>query len=205
MLNLFRKDLIINKNKIKTHLTVLVFIIPFLIALFGVGEFPIFLLLALGYIVIFPTINFEDDDTNTHIAIAYLPVYNREIVFQKYLLLFINYIFGIIYLFILLYILNLFGLEHIKLVNINLLLRISFLIFLISSIILPLYFWLSNRWFNTWATFTIAITINTSRSILERDSVFNDTNSSILLIIILIMYILSLILSLNIYKTRDIE
>lgn len=204
MLNLFKRDFILMRDKSSSKLVMLILVIPLIITILGAKNISEPLLLSLGYIVLFLSINFEDEDTNTHIAMGYLPIYNWEIVLQQYLFTFINYVLGIIYIFLVLFILNVLGLEHIKYVNINLLLRISFLIFLASSIILPLYFWLTNRWFNFWTTIILIISMNISRGVLEGDSVFNDTKSITLLIIIFGMYILSLILSLYIYKNRDI-
>lgn len=193
------------KKQIQKEFIYLLFIFTPLIVIIGRDDFIRPLLLSTGYIMLFFTVYFQKDNVDNHIVMAYLPVSNREIVLQKYILLFINYFLGIIYSLFTFYILSFFGFDMIKGIDINIIARISLPLFLVGSIMLPLYFYFTYKWFNFWNFIVFVFTINFSANILQEDSFLGEWNLLTIFISIIIMYILSLILSLNVYKNRDIE
>lgn len=205
MLNLFRNDFILVKKNISSHLLFILLIFPIMFVIIGVEGINRILLLHIGYIMLFFTINFGNAELDNHIVIGYLPVSNREIVLEKYILLIINYILGTIYSFIILYILSLLGYNYIKYLNIMMLARVSFVLFIIGSIILPIYFYLTNKWYTFWSLIVFVMSINFGMIVLEEGSGFSKLSFSTMLISIIIIYTSSLIWSIYIYKHRDIE
>lgn len=204
MINLFRQDLILIKKSISSHLLWILFVLPFIIVSAGGEGLMRSLSFAIGYFMIFFSLNLTKEEVDDHIIIGYLPVNNREIVVEKYILFFLNYILGIFYCFILVHILSWLGFNHIEYLKIGILPRMTFILFLASSLILPLYFYLTRRWFTFWSLIVYVTIINISRIIIGENPIFINTSPIVILVSIWIIYILSMISSIYIYKNRDI-
>lgn len=206
MINLFRRDVILLKKKSFKIFTALAIVIPLFIVFFGKENIYLSLLFSMGYIMTILTADYGDIELNNHEAIGYLPISNKEIVLQKYLFLIINYILGIIYSFLIFYILKFFGWDFIGYIDFKSIYIVSFSLFLIGSITLPIFFWLTSKWYNAWSVGIIYFIIATSINLFfHENSLLIKFNLPTILIMTFTIYILSLISSIKIYKNRDIE
>jgi ABC-type transport system involved in multi-copper enzyme maturation permease subunit len=208
MFNLIRKDILLTFSTKGNFLTIIL-LIPLMNLILGVSK-PIQLIeisiIYVGYILTISSFSYEFR-SKSNMLIQSLPIKKRDIVFSKYISIFINFIFSIIITVAYLWIISLFKIKTVDSFNFNIIKDTLSILLLGLSISLPLHFVLPPKIANFTNVFVLMMIINTiilgSNSI---NSMFNSKESGDfrLLIIAGVVWVLSMIISLFIYENRDL-
>lgn len=208
MFKLIRKDLLLalsNKfNLISTLLfaPLLLFFMDFqvnekiiVIIIYGMS----FFLLSLSFYYV--------DKLKPEVLIQSLPIRKREIVLSKYMLVFLCYLIGVIYVSILFKVAEFLGYSITANLNISIIKITLPLVIIHQSIILPISFGISDRLANGIGTGLLVFINNfylmhdferTSRMLL------NSSNRFSVALIVILIFVLSIIVSITIYKNKDL-
>lgn len=208
MFNLIRKDILLTFST-KSNLLIIILIVPFMNLILGPSKLDQLVTISIMFFAYLLTvISFSYDITSTpYMLIQSLPIKKRDVIFSKYISIFINFIFSAIFTGVYLWILSLFGIKAVESFNIYLIKDTLSILLLGLSISLPLHFLLPPKIANFTNVFVLMMIINTiilgSNSI---KSMFNSKESGDfrLLIIAGVVWVLSMIISLFIYENRDL-
>jgi len=143
----------------------------------------------------------------THMLIHSLPIKKRDVVVSKYISIFINYFLGVILVGIYFGIISVFKIKIGENLSISLI-RQTLIIFIITtSISLPAYFRLSPRLGNIVNIMIYIIIINIFvMGSSDNIDIFTALNAQRLNlpIIVAIVYLISMVISIGLYETRDL-
>ena len=213
MINLIKKDILISLTKWNTITLIFLFIFYFII-LDGISVEKRLILLATIVPFFIMQISFSYDDRNKSIRmIRSLPVRSEEVIYSKYLGLVINFAVISLLLQLILFILSIFGL-NIGIISWHNLLLSGVFIMLVTSISFPAYFKLSyskSRIFNILLYVFVFIILNSFFSG-DMDMLYSATKYLdkvniyliLLVLVTILIYFISSIISINLYKTRDL-
>lgn len=147
------------------------------------------------------------DKLKPEVLIQSLPIRKREIVLSKYMLVFLCYLIGVIYVSILFKVAEFLGYSITANLNISILKITLPLVIIHQSIILPISFGISDRLANGIGTGLLVFINNfylmhdferTSRMLL------NSSNRFSVALIVILIFVLSIIVSITIYKNKDL-
>ena len=208
MFKLIRKDLLLALSN-KFYLISTLLFAPLLLFFmdFQVNE-KIIVIIIYGMSFFLLSLSFYYvDKLKPEVLIQSLPIRKREIVLSKYMLVFLCYLIGVIYVSILFKVAEFLGYSITANLNISIIKITLPLVIIHQSIILPISFGISDRLANSIGTGLLVFINNfylmhdferTSRMLLNRSNRF-----SVALIVILI-FVLSIIVSITIYKNKDL-
>ncbi|MDV3429434.1 MAG: ABC-2 transporter permease [Bacillota bacterium] len=213
MINLIRKDILISLSKWNV-ITLSLFSLFYFNMLDNITVEKRLLLLAVIIPFFIMQTSFSFDDRNKSIRmIRSLPVRPEEVIYSKYLGMVINYAVITLVLQLILFILNILGL-NIGIISFHKLLLSGVFIMLVTSISFPVYFKLSynkSRIFNIIFVIFILTMLNfffsgDMGSLYNVEKYLDKTNMYFILAILvtLLIYFISSIISINLYKTRDL-
>lgn len=209
MINLIKKDMRINfSNKVTNIMLIMYF--PFILLALGNENISIlFMFSTVSFVFIMTKINFVYETRDkSHIFTQSLPVRKRDIVISKYISIFINFILGVIYTFIYMWVAKLVGIINFDKIQLSTILSSLGLSVVALSISMPMQFRFSSKladFFNMLFYIVIISLIMRSEDIFLRILKFDMKNIyNILLIIggIIAVYLISIATSIGLYKTR---
>ncbi len=207
MLNLIRKDLLLNFSS-KQSVIFLILFFPSMLLVLETNSNNIYSLMILSYGYLLNNMPFKYEVINkTHMLIHSLPIKKRDVVVSKYISIFINYFLGVILVGIYFGIISVFKIKIGENLSISLI-RQTLIIFIITtSISLPAYFRLSPRLGNIVNIMIYIIIINIFvMGSSDNIDIFTALNAQRLNlpIIVAIVYLISMVISIGLYETRDL-
>lgn len=209
MLNLIKKDLIVSySNKISVIMILLYF--PLILLILGnsdVNSIFMFTTFSFVFIMIKITFSYEVRD-RPHIFIQSLPVKKSDIVISKYISILVNFALGIVYTSLYMWISSILGLIDVDKIGISTVLSTLGFTMLALSISMPMQFRFTPKIANFINMIFYIGIINFI--IIDGDLIFRflnlDLNNiyNILLIGvgILAVYLISMVISIGLYKSR---
>lgn len=213
MINLIRKDILISMTKWNT-ITLILFSLFYFIMLdnIAVEKRLILLVTIIPFFIMQSSFSFDDRNKSIRL-IRSLPVRSEEVIYSKYLGLVMNFAVIVLLLQLILFILSIFGL-NIGMISFHQLLLSGVFIMFVTSISFPVYFKLSynkSRIFNIILVVFVLTMLNFFFSG-EIGSLYNvgkyleKINKYFVLVILvtILIYFISSIISINLYKTRDL-
>ena len=201
MLNLIKKDFLLAFSS-KSTLIFIILYVPFILFTIGTDNKFIGSLMIYTFVYMLTTISFGyDAQVKTHILLQSLPIRKRDIVISKYLSIFINYTIGFVITGSYLWIIKLLGFIDVDTFNLSLVESTLPIILLSLSISLPALFRLPPKIANIINMFIYIGIMNFV--IIPFSQYGNLLNGLGLLIIAVIVYFLSIGISLWLYETRD--
>lgn len=208
MFKLIRKDLLLALSN-KFYLISTLLFAPLLLFFmdFQVNE-KIIVIIIYGMSFFLLSLSFYYvDKLKPEVLIQSLPIRKREIVLSKYMLVFLCYLIGIIYVSILFKVAEFLGYSITANLNISIIKITLPLVIIHQSIILPISFGISDRLANSIGTGLLVFINNfylmhdferTSRMLL------NSSNRFSVALIVILIFVLSIIVSITIYKNKDL-
>lgn len=208
MFKLIRKDLLLALSN-KFYLISTLLFAPLLLFFmdFQVNE-KIIVIIIYGMSFFLLSLSFYYvDKLKPEVLIQSLPIRKREIVLSKYMLVFLCYLIGVIYVSILFKVAVFLGYSITANLNISIIKITLPLVIIHQSIILPISFGISDRLANSIGTGLLVFINNfylmhdferTSRMLL------NSSNRFSVALIVILIFVLSIIVSITIYKNKDL-
>lgn len=208
MFKLIRKDLLLALSN-KFYLISTLLFAPLLLFFmdFQVNE-KIIVIIICGMSFFLLSLSFYYvDKLKPEVLIQSLPIRKREIVLSKYMLVFLCYLIGVIYVSILFKVAEFLGYSITANLNISIIKITLPLVIIHQSIILPISFGISDRLANSIGTGLLVFINNfylmhdferTSRMLL------NSSNRFSVALIVILIFVLSIIVSITIYKNKDL-
>ncbi|NLY84992.1 MAG: ABC-2 transporter permease [Tissierellia bacterium] len=208
MFKLIRKDLLLALSN-KFYLISTLLFAPLLLFFmdFQVNE-KIIVIIIYGMSFFLLSLSFYYvDKLKPEVLIQSLPIRKREIVLSKYMLVFLCYLIGVIYVSILFKVAEFLGYSITANLNISIIKITLPLVIIHQSIILPISFGISDRLANSIGTGLLVFINNfylmhdferTSRMLL------NSSNRFSVALIVILIFVLSIIVSITIYKNKDL-
>jgi len=208
MFKLIRKDLLLALSN-KFYLISTLLFAPLLLFFmdFQVNE-KIIVIIIYGMSFFLLSLSFYYvDKLKPEVLIQSLPIRKREIVLSKYMLVFLCYLIGVIYVSILFKVAEFLGYSITANLNISIIKITLPLVIIHQSIILPISFGISDRLANSIGTGLLVFIKNfylmhdferTSRMLL------NSSNRFSVALIVILIFVLSIIVSITIYKNKDL-
>ena len=208
MFKLIRKDLLLAlSNKFNLISTLLFAPLLLFFMDFQVNE-KIIVIIICGMSFFLLSLSFYYvDKLKPEVLIQSLPIRKREIVLSKYMLVFLCYLIGVIYVSILFKVAEFLGYSITANLNISIIKITLPLVIIHQSIILPISFGISDRLANSIGTGLLVFINNfylmhdferTSRMLL------NSSNRFSVALIVILIFVLSIIVSITIYKNKDL-
>lgn len=213
MINLIRKDILVSLTKWNTIIMIFLSFFYFVI-LDGtsVEKRLLFLAVIIPFFIMQSSFSFDDRNKSIRM-IRSLPVRPEEVIYSKYLGMVIIFAVITLVLQLILLILNILGL-NIGVISFHKLLLSGAFIMLVTSISFPVYFKLSynkSRIFNIIFVIFILTMLNfffsgDMGSLYKVEKYLDKTNMYFVLAILVtvLIYFISSIISINLYKTRDL-
>ena len=205
MFNLIRKDVLLVFST-KSNLLIIILIVPFMNLILGSSKSDQLIKISIIFFAyILTIISFSYDITSKpYVLIQSLPIKKIDVILSKYISIFINFIFSVIFTGVYLWILSLFGIKVLKSFNIYLIKDTFTILVLGLSLCLPLHFLLPTKIANFTNGFILMMIINTI--ILGSNSMFNSKGSGDFKLMIIAggVWVLSMIISLVIYEKKDL-
>ncbi|WP_312668575.1 ABC-2 transporter permease [Tissierella praeacuta] len=207
MLNLIRKDLLLNFSS-KQSVIFLILFFPFMLLVLETNSTNIYSLMILSYGYVLNNMPFKYEVINkTHMLIQSLPIKKRDVVLSKYISIFINYFLGVILVGIYFGIISVFRIKIGEGLSISLIWQTLIIFIFITSISLPAYFRLSPRLGNIVNVMIYIIIINIfvigSSDNIDILTALNGQRFN-LPIITPIVYLISMLISIVLYETKDL-
>lgn len=208
MFSLIRKDMLLTFSTKGNFLTIIL-LIPLMNLMLGVSkpsQLIAISIISITHILTIASFSYELR-SKSNMLIQSLPIKKRDIIFSKYISIFINFIFSVIVTVVYLWITSLFKIKTVDSFNFNIIKDTLSILLLGLSISLPLHFALPPKMANFTNVFILMMIINTvilgPNSI---NSMFNSKGSGDfkLLIIAVVVWVLSMIISLMIYEKKDL-
>ena len=211
MLGILKRDLHLIISDKRNRLFFLLYI-PFL--LFIVESYdpkwPYFIILY-TYTYLMAITPFSYDVTyKTSYMMSSLPISRKEMVLYKYLLTFIYFIITIVYAGVYLWIINILGIINVDYFNLEMIKTVIPIILISTSLIYPAYFRFEPRIAQIVhmivfiSSFIAMINVANLADKALISYINMPTISKYILPISIVMYILSLLLSMKLYQTRDL-
>lgn len=209
MINLIRKDILVNFSNKRTAILLLMYVpfISFVLEPANMNNIFLFSTFTFCYMMTNMSFGYEIKD-KPHIFIQSLPIRKKDIVIGKYLSIFANFIMGTIYSLIYMWIISLIGLVDVDKIDITIILSTLALTIVSLSISLPTQFRFSPKVANFLNIFIYIIILNdfiaNSDMLLRILNLDLSNISNILLVIsgILALYLISMTISIVLYNTR---
>ncbi|MEY8415491.1 ABC-2 transporter permease [Tissierella praeacuta] len=207
MLNLIRKDLLLNFSS-KQSVIFLILFFPFMLLVLETNSTNIYSLMILSYGYVLNNMPFKYEVINkTHMLIQSLPIKKRDVVLSKYISIFINYFLGVILVGIYFGIISVFRIKIGEGLSISLIWQTLIIFIFITSISLPAYFRLPPRLGNIVNVMIYIIIINIfvigSSDNIDILTALNGQRFN-LPIITPIVYLISMLISIVLYETKDL-
>ncbi|MGJ0846404.1 ABC-2 transporter permease [Tissierella praeacuta] len=207
MLNLIRKDLLLNFSS-KQSVIFLILFFPFMLLVLETNSTNIYSLMILSYGYVLNNMPFKYEVINkTHMLIQSLPIKKRDVVLSKYISMFINYFLGVILVGIYFGIISVFRIKIGEGLSISLIWQTLIIFIFITSISLPVYFRLPPRLGNIVNVMIYIIIINIfvigSSDNIDILTALNGQRFN-LPIITAIVYLISMLISIVLYETKDL-
>lgn len=204
MINLIKRDMILLFANWKTAIGYFIFM-PFLLFFIGIdgaNEMVIFSIVVLGYF--FTILSFSYDYRNsTYLLIQSLPISRKEVVISKYISTFINLLISSVYTLAYMWIINLFKNLNVDMINITFIKEAFLIVMLGLSISLFGFFVFNPKGARILSTIIYILGLNFF--ILQPETTFRRYEiSNKLGVIIIVLYIISLGLSIWIYERKDL-
>jgi hypothetical protein len=201
MLNLIKKDFLLSFSIKQSWILIIVYV-PFILFTMGTDNEFIVNLMIYTFVYMLTTIPFGyEAQTRPHILLQSLPIKKRDIVISKYLSIFLNYLVSFVITGSYLWIINLLGFINVDNVNLSLVQSTLPIILLSLSISLPALFRLPPKIANVVNMFIYIGIMNFI--IIPFGQYGNLFNGLGLPIIAVVVYFLSMGISLWLYETRD--
>jgi len=211
MLALIKKDFKLN-FAVKSSLISLVLLVPFMVFIMEINNidriYP-FVILSFGYILTNIPFKYEARE-KPHLLMQSLPIKKRDIVISKYITALINYCIALAIAWILFNLIDLIYFKTEMSLNLKVIKETFFAYILITSINLPSQFRFSHKLANVVNVFVYVIIVNFFIFMADETTIIKLLNKSILiddllvLVVTAIIYFISMILSIYLYKTRDL-
>ncbi|WP_333638110.1 ABC-2 transporter permease [Tissierella praeacuta] len=207
MLNLIRKDLLLNFSS-KQSVIFLILFFPFMLLVLETNSTNIYSLMILSYGYVLNNMPFKYEVINkTHMLMQSLPIKKRDVVLSKYISIFINYFLGVILVGIYFGIISVFRIKIGEGLSISLIWQTLIIFIFITSISLPAYFRLPPRLGNIVNVMIYIIIINIfvigSSDNIDILTALNGQRFN-LPIITPIVYLISMLISIVLYETKDL-
>lgn len=206
MLNLIRRDFVLLIST-RSFLFLFLVLLPFYQFALGTDTTnPITLLSIITIAYMLTTMSFSYETQNKpYVVIRSLPIKTMDIVIYKYIQIFTNFFIAVVYVFLYTKILNILGIGVIGDFTISTLKQSLILVILSLAISLPLQFRLTAKIASFINIFIYISVMNYFSIVIGESAMF--TNLSELLTFVLLAFILlvSLFLSILLYKTRDLS
>ncbi|MBU5255911.1 ABC-2 transporter permease [Tissierella praeacuta] len=207
MLNLIRKDLLLNFSS-KQSVIFLILFFPFMLLVLETNSTNIYSLMILSYGYVLNNMPFKYEVINkTHMLIQSLPIKKRDVILSKYISIFINYFLGVILVGIYFGIISVFRIKIGEGLSISLIWQTLIIFIFITSISLPAYFRLPPRLGNIVNVMIYIIIINIfvigSSDNIDILTALNGQRFN-LPIITPIVYLISMLISIVLYETKDL-
>lgn len=201
MLNLIKKDLLLTFSN-KTSWIFMILYVPFILFIMGTDNGASVVLMIYTFAYMLTTIPFGYEiQTKPHILMQSLPIKKRDIVISRYLSIFVNYIFGFVITGGYLWIISLLGFVDVDSFNLSLIKSTLPVVLLSLSIALPAFFRLPPKIANFVNMF---IYIGIMNFVIIPLGIYGNLFNGIgLPVISSIVYLLSIVVSLWLYETRD--
>lgn len=205
MFNLIKKDFLLLLSNKTTVLIFLLFIPLYRLVLGMDPDYSIVLLsiVTIGYMLTTTSFSFEFKN-KPYIFIRSLPIKARDVIFSKYIEIFINYLVAIIYTFLSSKALSLLGVNITGSFNITTLQQSLLILVIGLSISLPLQFKLPPKVANFVNIFFYISILNYFSMTLGESSLKNLSNVIQFTLAILILLI-SIVLSFLLYRNKDLS
>lgn len=202
MLNLIKKDFLLTFSNKQSWILIILYV-PFILVIMGTAKGFTVNLMIYTFVYMLTTIPFGYEvQTKPHILLQSLPIKKRDIVISRYLSIFVNYIVGFVCTVGYLWIISLLGFIDVDSFNLSLIESTLPVILLSLSISLPALFRLPPKIANVINTFIYIIIMNfVIMQSYKFDGIFNGLG---LTIIAVIVYLLSMVISLWLYEERDL-
>ncbi|MDR7855431.1 ABC-2 transporter permease [Tissierella sp.] len=208
MLNLIKKDLLLIFS-IKSNVITLVLFFPLMMLILGsentTGVYSL-MLISYGFVLSSIPFKYELRD-KPHMLIQSLPIKKKDIVISRYLAMFIYFLIGLVYTWICFYIFKLLGFEYDGKFDI-LTIKQSLLVLLFSSSIsFPAQFRLPPKLSNIANIIIFILIINITSAISDEIGsmlLSNYFQGPLVLLLVGIIYLLSMLISIGLYETRDL-
>jgi len=168
-----------------------------------------FVILSFGYILTNIPFKYEPRE-KPHLLMQSLPIKKRDIVISKYITALINYCIALAIAWILFNLIDLIYFKTEMSLNLKVIKETFFAYILITSINLPSQFRFSHKLANVVNVFVYVIIVNFFIFMADETTIIKLLNKSILiddllvLVVTAIIYFISMILSIYLYKTRDL-
>lgn len=159
------------------------------------------------YLACISTISY-DNNLRFNYILNSLPITRKEVVLYKYISLFINLGITIVYAGVYLWIINALGIKNVDYFNLEMIIKAIPILMISLSIVFPAYFILEPRLARithmiVFISFFIGI-ITLSGEDLAINNIFKFMISGEFIILALVLYTFSLILSIALYEKKDI-
>ena len=209
MINLIKKDMLLNFSNKPTNIMLLIFF-PIILFVLGIKSVNLlFMFSTFSFAFLMNKINFVYETRDkSHIFTQSLPVTKRDIVISKYISVLANFILGAIYTLIYMWISKIMGLINVDKIDVStILLTLGFTV-VVQSISMPMQIRFPSRLSNF---INMLIYITSINLILSVEDLFHqilnfNLNSiyNVLVIIggIALVYFVTMGISISLYKTR---
>src|SRR5699024_8421067 len=188
------------------NIFILIFMIPFILLAFGadkVGEAYPLLVFAFVYILTITPFNY-DMQRKSYMIIESLPIKKKDIVMGKYLVTLINFLLSTVWCWIYLWIISLLDFVNMDLLNISSLENAFFTSIFSLSIILPPLFILPPKIARYFSMFVYIFIFSMMFSKVEKLFHVNLFQGARGYIIGLVVYLISMGISVLLYENRDL-
>ncbi|NLI89107.1 MAG: ABC-2 transporter permease [Epulopiscium sp.] len=211
MLKIMNKDLRVMLAS-KSQIALMLFIVPLFLLIVdanNMGWLYFLILIIVAYTLIITPFSF-DVSNKTIGLINSFPISRKEIVISKYLSVFPYMFISVIYSGIYLWVINKSGILGVDYFNIAMIGRACLYMIFVSSLIFPANFKFDARLAQLVNVFFysggIVLTFNLAEANINSNLVFlgNLYSPLTLTVVVVIIYILSMILSIRIYENRDL-
>ncbi|MFS8540958.1 MAG: ABC-2 transporter permease [Tissierellales bacterium] len=210
MLGILKRDLLLMISS-KQTIILLIFYIPFLITIVDsfVPEILYFAIIVF-YTYLISTMSFTYDITGkSKYIISSLPISRREVVLYKYISTFVYFLAIVVYVGVYLWIINSLKFVSVDYFNLKQIINALPVIMVLTSIVYPVYFRFEPKIAQIVQIFLFVFffTAVSNTSFTGNKGILKYLGMlqwEYIMIIALAMYILSLLVSMQVYKNRDI-
>ncbi len=212
MLGTVKKDLIYMFSSKREKIFYLLYI-PFLLLIIESYESKwiyFVIIYSYTYLTAITTIAYDNNMKFNYILNS-LPITRKEVVFYKYISFFIYLGLTIVYAGVYLWIINALGIKNVDYFNLEMIIRVIPMLLISLSVVFPAYFTLGPKMAHiihmlVFISFFVVVvnTITFSNGQVLTNKVFQFMESGKFLILAIIMYILSLFLSVKLYENKDL-
>lgn len=209
MIGTIKKDLFYMFSSKRERLFYLLYL-PFLLLIINTQDTKwlyFAIIYSYTYLVCISTISYDSNLKFSYILNS-LPITRREVVLYKYISLFIHLGITIVYAGVYLWIINILGIKNVDYFNLEMIIKVIPMLIISLSIVYPAYFILGPKLAKithiiVFVSFFIGI-ISISGGDLAINNIFQFMTSGRFIILAIVIYIFSLILSTVLYEKKDL-